>query len=216
MSNRCIAPSEILTPQASSAFGSVAEITIASDYLSFVGRTAIFPASTKDFVDYTPGFGNVPMMIAFLKTNNPKLSVSKVASLSGAGLTKVADIITHDSPIQTAFYEIKPNSVDGRFAGRIKVASVDALMTALSLPYVPGTIYMPDKSIRFFSGMVLGSPLELFFHFKRTAPGLILYEICAEGDLEKIGLKVLISVIAATIVILLLPETAPVLVPALA
>jgi hypothetical protein len=56
--------------------------------------------------------------------------------------------------------------------------------------------------------MVLGSPLELFFHFERTAPGLILYEICADGDLEKIGLKVLISVIAATIVILLLPEAA--------
>jgi hypothetical protein len=102
--------------------------------------------------------------------------------------------------------------LDGRLAGRTKVALIDALMTGLPLPYVPGTSYSPNKSIRIFSGMVLGSPLELFFHFERISPGLIVYEICAEGDLEKIGLKVLISVIAATIVLLLLPEAGGVLV----
>jgi hypothetical protein len=95
MSKRCIAPSEILTPQAASAFGSVAEIAIGSDYLIFVGRTTIFPVSTKDFLDFSEGFGNVPLMIAFLKANNPSLSTSKMAVLAAAGATKVADIITN-------------------------------------------------------------------------------------------------------------------------
>jgi hypothetical protein len=207
MSTRCIAPSEIVTPQAASAFGAVAESIIDSDYLTQVGRTTVFPVSTKDFIDFTHGFGNIPLVIAFLKTNNPHLSVSQLAVMSAAGLVKIADIITHDPPIRTEFYEIKPNSADGVPAGQIKVASIAALFSKFSLPYLPGAQYAPDKRIKIFSGNPLGSRLELFFHFKWIQPGLIVYEICAEGDLEELGLKILVAIIAAAIVALLVTAT---------
>ena len=207
MSNRCIAPSEILTGATASSFGAVAESIIDSDYLTKVGRTTVFPASTKDFIDFSHGFGNTPLVIAFLKTNNPGLSVSEMALLSAAGLLKIADIITHDPPFRTEFYEIKPNSIDGVTAGRIKVASIGALMVKFAMPYLPGTQYAPNTKVKIFSGNPLGCRLELFFHFMWLQPGLIVYEICAEGDLEKLGLKVLIAIIAATIVTLLITAT---------
>jgi hypothetical protein len=203
VSNRCIAPSEILTGSAASSFGGVAESIIESDYLTKVGRVTVFPVSSKDFVDFSHGFGNTPLVIAFLKANNPSLSVSQMAVLSAAGLLKIADIITHDPPFRTEFYEIKPNSVDGVPAGRIKVASIGALMAKFSLPYLPGTQYAPDTKIKIFSGNPLGSRLEIYFHFMWIQPGLIVYEICAEGDLEELGLKVLVAIIAATLVTLM-------------
>jgi hypothetical protein len=216
MSERCIAPSEIITPEAASAFGAVAESIIDSDYLTQVGRTTVFPVSTKDLIDFTHGFGNTPLAIAFLKANNPHLSVSQMAMLSAAGLLKIADIITHDPPFRTEFYEIKPNSTDGVVAGRIKVASIGAMVAKFSLPYLPGTQYAPDKKIKIYSGNPLGSRLEIFFHFLWIQPGLIVYEICAEGDLEELGLKVLVAIMAAAIVALLIAATggaaAPVLV----
>ncbi len=207
MSKRCIAPSEVVTPAAASSFGAVAEYIIDSDYLTQVGRSTVFPVSTKDFIDFTHGFGNTPLVIAFLKTNNPRLSVSQLVVLSAGGLLKIADIITHDPPFRTEFYEIKPNSLDGALAGRTKVASIGALMSRFLLPYLPGTQYAPDKQIKIFSGNPLGSRLELFFHFKWIQPGLIVYEICAEGDLEGLGLKVLVAIIAAAIVALLVAAT---------
>jgi hypothetical protein len=163
----------------------------------------VFPVSTKDFVDFSHGFGNTPLVIAFLKANNPSLSVSQMAVLSAAGLLKIADIITHDPPFRTEFYEIKPNSVDGVPAGRIKVASIGALMAKFPLPYLPGTQYARDTKIKIFTGNPLGSRLEICFHFMWIQPGLIVYEICAEGDLEELGLKGLVAIMAATLVTLM-------------
>jgi hypothetical protein len=207
VSTRCLAPSEILSSQVASAFGAVAESIIDSDYLTMVGRSTVFPVSTKDFIDFTHGFGNTALVIAFLKTNNPRLSVSQLVVISAGGLLKIADIITHDPPFRTEFYEIKPNSADGVPAGRIKVATIGALMSKFSLPYLPGTQYAPNKQLKIFSGRPLGSRLELFFHFQWIQPGLIVYEICAEGDLEELGLKVLVAIIAAAIVALLVTAT---------
>jgi hypothetical protein len=70
MSTRCIAPSEILTIAGASQFGEVAEIIIQTDYMKNVGRVSVFPASTKDFIDFAAGFGNQTLLFAFLKVNN--------------------------------------------------------------------------------------------------------------------------------------------------
>jgi hypothetical protein len=141
-----------------------------------------------------------------------------MAVLSAAGLTKIADLMTHDPPQRTEFYEIKPNSVDGRLAGRTKIALIDALMHGTSLPYVPGVQYTPDKRILIYSGTPLGAKLDVFFHFKRIQAGLIVYEICPEGELEKLGLAVLLAILAIIVIILTrgrVPGGGPVPVPAL-
>jgi hypothetical protein len=209
MANRnCVAPSEIVDQATSKPFGTVAENIIERDYLVHVGRTAFFPRSLTDFADSPLQFGSQIPFVAFLKQNNPHLSVSQLAELSLIGPFAVPDIMTHDPPGRTEFYEIKPFSPDGLIEGELKVASVDAMMHFFSLPYRPGTIYSPNKKLLIFSGMPLGCKLDIFFHFQRVKPGLVVYEICAEGELEKLGLKVLIAILAATIVILLLPEAA--------
>lgn len=215
----CVAPSEFLTTPTASAFGSIAEAIIQADYLKDVGRGAFFPASPFDFIDISHGFGNSALYIAFLKANNPKLSVSQLAVLSLGGDLKIPDIMTHNPPRRTEFYEIKPNSPDGRLAGTTKVALIDAVMRGFSLPYTPGIQYTPNKRVKIFSGTPLGARLDVFFHFQRIAPGLIVYEICADGELEKLGLAALLAILAVIIVILLkgrVPEGGTIPAPAVA
>src|SRR5262245_53558253 len=114
----CFAPSEVVSSGDASAFGLIAEQFVGRDYLQRVGRSAFFPASTIDFQDISSGFGNVTLLISFLKTNNPHLTASKLLVMSAEfALVKVPDLMTHDPPRRTEFYEIKPNSPDGRFEG---------------------------------------------------------------------------------------------------
>lgn len=215
----CVAPSEFLTTPTASAFGSVAEAIIQADYLKDVGRVSFFPASPFDFIDISHGFGNSILYIAFLGANNPRLSTSQLAVLSVGGDLKIPDIMTHNPPRRTEYYEIKPNSLTGRPAGATKVALIAAVMSAFSLPYVPGIQYTPNKKISIFSGTPLGARLDVFFHFQRIAPGLIVYEICAEGELEKLGLAALLAILAVIILIMLkgrAPGGAPIPAPAIA
>ncbi len=100
----CIAPSEFLTTPVASQFGALAESLIEADYLADVGRPAVFPVSPKDFIDFSHGFGNTLLFIAFLKSNNPKLSVSELAVLSAGGDLKLPDIMT-DPPQRLEFYD---------------------------------------------------------------------------------------------------------------
>ena len=199
----CLAPSEFLTTPVSAAFGAVAESIIAGDYITNVGRSSFFPASPQDFQDIGVGFGNTILYIAFLKSHHPALSAAALLALSAGGLLKIPDLMTSDAPTRTEFYEIKPNSVDGRFAGSVKIAMIDALLTAHGLPYAPGTKYSPNKRIRIFAGSPLGANIEVFFHFQRIAPALVVYDICVEGELEKLGLAVLLAILAIIIAILL-------------
>ena len=217
----CFAPSEFLITPTASAFGAIAESIIAGDYLQDVGRTSFFPASALDFQDIGVGFGNTVLYIAFLKSRHPSLSIIALAALSAGGLVKIPDLMTSDAPTRTEFYEIKPNSITGRAAGTVKIAMIDALMVAHSLPYVPGTKFTPNKKIMLFSGTPLGAKLDVFFHFQRIAPALIVYDICAEGDLAKLGLAALLAILAIIIAILIrrgLPGglPGPIPVPALA
>ena len=211
----CLAPSELMTPTASSAVGTAVEKIIEADYLADVKRLGFFPASFKDFADFSLGFGNSPLWLSFLALNNPKLSVQRLAVMSKNGLVKIPDICTSDLS-DTEFYEIKPNSVDGRYEGGKKITEIIAFMTSLSLPYVPGMSYSPNKKIRIFAGSLLGTTFEVFLHFERILPGLVVYDFCVKGNLRELGLKTALAAIAAAIVAsLLAPLTAPAAVLAL-
>src|SRR4051812_13325 len=119
----CIAPSEIISPGIASAFGLVAETFIGKRYLLHVGRSFFFPANPFDFQDISVGFGNVPLLISFLKSHNPALSLSQIIALSATrGLVRVPSLMTNQTPPQV-FYEIKPNSPDGNIAGLAKIAA---------------------------------------------------------------------------------------------
>ena len=94
----CIAPSLVLTSQAASQFGSMAEGLIAASYLRNVGRPAFFPTpgSSKDFFDITHGFGNTSLYAAFLRRNHPVLSTSQILTMSDDKLVKIPDLMTFD------------------------------------------------------------------------------------------------------------------------
>jgi hypothetical protein len=204
----CLAPSEFLTTDFTRLVGAAAETFIEADYLKDVGRVSFFPVSTMDFADFSHGFGNTPLYVAFLKTNNPSLSVSQLLAISGFGDLKIPDIMTHDVAKRTEFYEIKPNSGDGRFAGTTKVALIAASLVSGGLPHIPGVQYSPNKKIKFFSGLIIGHRVEMFFHFVRILPGLIVYEFCIEGDLAGLALDLLLVILAAGVVALFLPLVA--------
>lgn len=210
----CLAPSAVVSPGAAAAFGLVAEAVIAARYLAHVGRGSFFPASTKDFQDISIGFGNTTLFIAFLKANN-KLSATQLATMSASGLVNIPDLMTHDPPRRKEFYEIKPNSIAGRVAGEAKVASLAALFGFLGLGYRPGKSWKPSERIVLWSGLIVGARIEavLTFFNSPKIDGLILYELCIEGEILKALEHMALSVLAATVIVLVLLAS-PVLVAA--
>lgn len=202
----CIAPSFVVNPATAAAFGQVAESVIGGRYLASVGRAAFFPASNKDFQDISVGFGNTTLFISFLKANN-KLSASELLFLSSAGLVNIPDLMTHDRPRRMEFYEIKPNSIDGVAAGKIKIASLSALFAYLGLSYRQGTIWRPSEKVLLWSGFILGAWIEAYLDYfaSPSTKGLIVYELCIEGEVEKALQRVELAILIASIIIMILP-----------
>jgi hypothetical protein len=178
----CIAPSLVLTTGAAKDFGAIAEGLIAQRYLSDVGRAAFFPVPpAMDFMDISHGFGNRSLYAAFLVSKHKGLSPSQLAVLSDNGLVKIPDLATFAPPVRTEFYEVKPNSSSGAAKGNVKIANVHALYQSLGLPYVPGIQWNPNTKINLFSGSLMGIEVDVYFHFFKLQPGLIVYEVCVEG-----------------------------------
>jgi hypothetical protein len=224
----CIPVSVILPPPLDSAFGAIAESVIGGKFLDSVGRRAkgFFPASPtqEDFQDISVGpVTNVRLYILYLKFHNT-LSTKQLLVLTGAGLVKVPDLMTHNpsrsrTPARAEIYEIKPNSPTGLVDGAAKLLAVTTLYATLALPYKSGTVWTPDDRILLSKGDPLGVHLEVYFHYKRISPGLIVYDICIEGELEKIALAVLLAILAILLALILrgartpLPMPDPAVVP---
>jgi hypothetical protein len=130
-----------------------------------------------------------------------------------AGLTKVPDLMTHDAPI-FEYYEIKPASPDGLAAGYAKLAALDAFYHYLSLPYEPGKAWAPSAKFEIARGLIMGCEVRIYLHFWRHTKGLILYELCVEGQLQELAAKVSIAVILAGCVAILLMSGGGAVVPA--
>ncbi len=218
----CIPVSLILPPPLDSTFGVLAESIIGGRFLDHVGRRAngFFPASRtqEDFQDISIGIGNSKLYILYLKVHNA-LSTKQLLVLSTLGLMSIPDLVTHSPPrsripTRAEFYEIKPKSVAGLAAGAEKITSIALLNSVLPLPYKRGTVWTPDEKILLSSGSPLGVHIEVFFHFKRISPALVVYEICVEGELEKIALAVLIAILAIILALLLKGTRLPTPMPA--
>lgn len=217
----CIPVSVILPPPLDSAFGAIAESIIGGRFLDHLGRRSngFFPASPtqEDFQDISVGIGNTRLYILYLKFHN-SISIPQMLVLSASGMVNIPDLITHNpprssSPTRAEFYEIKPNSPTGLAAGAAKIASLSVLYSVLPLPYQMGTIWTPDEKILISSGSPMGVRLEVFFHFKRISPALVVYDICVEGELEKIAFALLIAILAIILALLLKGGRLPVPMP---
>jgi hypothetical protein len=210
----CLAPSEVVDSATAARVGSIAERFIADEYLVFRGRRGFFPApgSDQDFSDIHAGFARTTLFIGFLKAHNPPLRTSELLKLRAlTGLLRVPDLATHDRLI-TEFYEIKPKSPDGLAAGFAKIAALDALFSFFSLPYRPGVRFAASRKFEIARGLILDCEVRIQLHFFLHAPGLILYDLCVEGELNKLAGKIGVGVMLATTIVVLLtvgPKLAP-------
>jgi hypothetical protein len=128
------------------------------------------------------------------------------------GLLRVLDLCTH-LPVRQDFYEIKTCVSRWPRCGIAKIAALDALFAFVSLSYRAGTFWSPSKRVVLADGLVLGCHVKLSLHFWRHGSGLILYELCVDGQLKELAAKVGLAVMIATIIVMLLFAFAPKPVP---
>lgn len=204
----CIPPSAIVAPGPAAQFGELAEkIIIDAAYCTQMGCA---PFAT----DY---FDNpiAASYVAFIVAHNPRLNNARdIATLAIASLIGLnrPDILT-DNGVRREFYEIKPNSPTGLVAGAAKLLAIEAFMGIWSLPYVPGTVYIPATPMIKVAVVNVGPwPVEVFLRILRPAPGLIVYDVCFRGELAKIGVAALAAIILAIIAVLLFPEDIPIII----
>jgi hypothetical protein len=204
----CVAPSEMpgIAATQASQIGQTVEVPIVADYCAQTGCAI----AVTDYIDnpITASY------IAFLAFHNPHLNIAELAGLALSGGMARPDILTH-KPGRHEMEEIKPDSISGRADGRIKLAELDAFYSFFGLPYRRGITWTPTPRIPLFT---LPGPVLAFIEVHRNRPGLVVYNICAEGEasvLQKYGVAALLLLI---ILIILargrVPGGGPVPVPA--
>lgn len=222
VSSGCFAPSEVVDTLVSSPFGTVAETVVEDDYMTQMGGTRFGDV----FLDNPLG----PMSyVAFLKRHHPSLNEwSLTAQMGLSGGVLVPDILDTRSISREVpeFYDVKPNSVDGRAAGRGKLAAIDAFMSFNSLPYERGDSYTPTGSISLpmtsaaFSAaivalggaavlpMILACGLPtVSLEVTRPRRGLLLYRVCVQADfgcyVRVLALQVILAAIVLAIILII-------------
>nr|WP_315220216.1 hypothetical protein [uncultured Flavobacterium sp.] len=165
----------------SSAFGYMAEPLINFLLTSEFSRLGVSPNDL--YQDYSFAGPIDLQYIGFLMLKNPTLASRHLQTLRSTP-HKRPDILIHTSQLQE-YYEIKPDSLTGRRAGRSKLAILSSNYTSYALPYVVGASFNPPTSISL--GVVNVPidrgflPAEISFSIRRDG-GLILYKICINAN----------------------------------
>jgi hypothetical protein len=222
----CLVPSEVLGPQhpAVPVIGEIVEIVIRRDYCRSKGGCQEFlaPGSTQtDFFDIGMGFSRCRQMVAYLGLHNPGIDTALIATQcelkkDSDKAFPVPDIITHELPDRTEFYEIKPNSTSGVGKGIDKILWFEIICDSEIMPYIAGTEYDPDRKITLYGGRYVGNPVRISLHFKRDRPGLLVYDFCIDISQESISEALFFALLALMVAILIAVSEGTVLIPLLA
>lgn len=193
----CLAPSEVpsITQSQAASFGRIAEVPIVMDYCRATGGCALM---VSDYIDT-----DASSYIAFLAANNPHLTTQDILQLAIAatvtgGLSR-PDVITHKPP-RFEFEEVKPDSVSGRMAGRLKLTSLATLFARFSLPYLPGITWSGTGRLPLFT---LPGGITVFLAWHRNLPGLVVYNLCVRGESSVLAAYGIVAILIAVILILL-------------
>ncbi len=170
----CLAPSEIpgLSTDEARIFGQLAEDLISSEFRSRRSYSAF-----EIFIDNN----NPASYLFFLVKHNPRFSEQIqrdfYTRLYSSKTYRVPDMLIH-TMAEHAFYEIKPDSVSGRRAGRDKVAILTQTYGSYGLPYRPGIAYRPAEiTVASFAGQ-----LSVKLKTESAQPGLIVYRLCLDSE----------------------------------
>ncbi len=147
----------------------IAEPKIFSDFVKVDGpANGVFLDISKSFAPYR----------SFIVTHNQSnFALEKLLEIAGRSRP---DILSHRPP-DFSWYEIKPMSASGIKDSLDKMVKLLAIY--LPLPYRPGRRYNPTRRIEidtFFAKT--GERITVFLEVERTAPGLIFWALCLEGD----------------------------------
>lgn len=171
LSNRlCLRLSLDLGPKISAWFAeAVAEPRIFADFVKVNGPAiGVFFDKSKSYEQYR----------SFVITHNQSsFALERLLEIAGRSRP---DILSHRPP-DFSWYEIKPMSVSGMKESLEKM--VKLLTLYLPLPYRPGRRYNPTRRIEvdtFFADT--GERIAVYLEVERTAPGLIFWALCLEGD----------------------------------
>jgi len=223
---KCFAASEVVRSppftelqrnQILGLIGAMAESVIGTDYLhNEVGRPAWWPVPPKlDFHDANAGIASKRQYLAFLFDHNPGIDRGKAERLASergipgpdGQLLFIPDFVSQAAPQALRFYEVKPDSASGTNEAEKKIASVDAFMHALDLPYRPGQSWRPNRDFPFFTGLVFGMLVTVSFHYERhkTIQGVVVYHFCITTQ-TLVPLALLLLILAIIITVILFPE----------
>ncbi len=233
MARICRTPRQAGAPLwACARVGRIVEWVVKQDYcFSKAGGCDQFElgGSGTDFFDENSTTTRCRFLANFLAAHTPSLDAGFISGSCEARKKPVdpdddenerfavPDIITHEPGVRMEFYEIKPNSISGRRAGREKVETFLSLVDFLkesdsSFPgYERGIQFDPDRSIVFYRRNYLGIvPCEVALHYRRCTEsglesGLIVYEICVEVNgelLEALAKAIIVSAVIAALVLL--------------
>lgn len=169
----CFAFSEIFGKAIYDGMGLVAEKFIAHELRPFLEQQNI--ASEDTFLDDSIG---VRRYTDFLHEKNPDLSRNSDSILKKA----VPDILIHSNKLKE-FYEIKPDSADGRSAGREKLRDLIDIYSnpRCNLPYQEGRKFIPPDHIELGVAIIevdgFAFPVKIALGLRKSG-ALILYELC--------------------------------------
>jgi Putative peptidoglycan binding domain len=160
-------------------------------------------------------------MVAFLVLHNPGIDTALIGTQCRIKKDSdkrfpVPDIITHEPPGRTEFYEIKPNSASGIDKGIDKILWFEPICDSELMPYIAGRQYDPDVRILLFGGSAMGNPVRITLHFKRDRPGLLLYDFCVDVSAESVSEALFVDLMLLLMALLLLFSRGLVPAPALA
>jgi hypothetical protein len=120
----------------------------------------------------------------------------------------IPDIITDEPGFRTEFYEVKPNSYQGREAGRKKIETFLSLLDFLKVTdpsigrIAKGVQYSPDRYLLIYQTFYLGIiPCEVRLHYFLREDALIVYEFCVRVDGELLEALATAIVVSALIVL---------------
>lgn len=197
--------------------GAMAEAVIGTDYLANeVKHPAWWPVPPKmDFHDANVGFASKRQYLSFIFDHNPNVDRAKAERLATERAIKgpdgqllfIPDFMSQDAPQKQRFYEVKPDSTDGTIEAGKKIASIDAFMHDLNLPYKPGETWRPNRDFPFFTGLVFGTFVTVSFHYERhkTIQGVVVYHFCITTR-TIIPVALLLLILAIIIIVILFPE----------
>ncbi|MGC0334661.1 hypothetical protein RKD23_007651 [Streptomyces sp. SAI-170] len=227
----CFTPGDVTSnPATRSMIGEAAEVLIKHHYCSTKGgchEFLRFPGGPQtDFFDVSMGFHRCRHLASYLKIHNPHIDAVALASeceskKEGLFSFPIPDIITHEVG-RFEFYEVKPNSRSGEREADKKVDWFIVISdpNVFNLPYKPGQKYSPDERVLLWDGTWFSAPAKVHFHWKRTKPGVILYEFCIEASLDILVetlWKMLVKAVVLAVIVIILrqPKQEPVPTPEL-